>query len=731
MKKVELLSPAGDFETALSAFAAGADAVYCGLGEYSARAYAGNFTFKELSRLVSFARSGGKKVYVAFNTLVDEADVASAADALSRLAEIGPDALIVQDVGVASICRRHFPSLKLHASTQLVAHNLEGVLAMGDLGFERVVLARELSAAEVAAISQKCGGIELECFVHGALCYSISGLCLFSAMEKDRSGNRGRCAYCCRTAFDDGKGGKTYPFSMKDLRLGKDVAKLVDAGAVSLKIEGRMKSPLYVAAVTRYYRNILDGARPDVTLEDLETVFSRRTTELYLDGRPSGGSVIDPVSLGHVGAPVGKVKRVTKDRDGRRWVRFHTARALERHDGLQFASPGGGKPCGFGISEMRRAISRSNAFEVEAGADVEILLPEGGEHADLAKAVVPGADVYVSMSNAMKRRFPKPSFRPDDYPGTVPVSFRLAVEDKSILLEAESGGVKAESSREGVFEPAKNREKNSDAAKTALSKLGGTRYFLSSLEIENPGGLFTPVSMLNDLRRTALGLLDARLEAARREKALAAADAEMPPAIGYALPEKTFKTRFGREIPGGDWDEIVVAVSPGDDVGSLGRETRLALPVFTPEPQFSALRLFVKRALRAGFTKWEASDLATLRLLRTLGVDDITADWTLYAFNAAALAELSRLGVKRFTASPENSEPNLRFLAESGRPVEFLSRQSTPLFISLNEPAAASLGKYAAVRIGGLYVTVEREPRRFFPPAGAATVRVDESWDAP
>ena len=731
MKKVELLSPAGDFETALSAFAAGADAVYCGLGEYSARAYAGNLSFEELSRLVSFARVNGKKVYVAFNTLVDEADIASAADALSRLAEVGPDALIVQDVGIASICRRHFPSLKLHASTQLVAHNLEGVLAMRDLGFERVVLARELSAAEIAAISQKCGGMELECFVHGALCYSISGLCLFSAMEKDRSGNRGRCAYCCRTAFDDGKGGKTYPFSMKDLRLGKDVAKLVEAGAVSLKIEGRMKSPLYVAAVTRYYRNILDVTKPDVTLEDLETVFSRRTTELYLDGRSAADGVVDPVSLGHVGAQVGKVKRVTKDRDGRRWVRFHTMRALERHDGLQFASPGGGKPCGFGISEMRRAISRSNAFEVEAGADIEILLPEGEEYADLGKAVVPGADVYVSMSNAVKRQFPKPSFRPDDYPGTVPLAFNLSVKEKSIHLEAESAGVKAEASSDGEFTPAKNAEKNLEAAKTALSKLGGTRYFLSSIDIDNPGGLFTPVSILNDLRRSALRLLDERLEDARREKAAAAADVDIPPAIDCAIPGKTVKTRFGQPIPDGDWDEVIVAVSPGDDVGTLDRETRLALPVFTPEPDFSALRLFVKRAIRAGFLKWEASDLATVRLLRTLGIDDITADWTLYAFNAAALAELSKLGVRRFTASPENREPNLRFLAESGWPVEFLSRQSTPLFISLNEPANASLGKYAVLRRGGLYVTVEREPRRFFPPPGAATVRTDESWDVP
>ena len=249
----ELLSPAGDFETALAAFDAGADAVYCGLADFSARAFAKNLSFEDLGNLVRFAHAKGKKVYVTFNTLVDEVDVEQAVETLSRLEEIGPDALIVQDLGVARLCRRHFPGLALHASTQLVAHNLEGVLALKDVGFTRVVLARELSLAEIASISKRCGGLELECFIHGALCYSISGLCLFGAMEKGRSGNRGKCPYCCRMEVaGNGKWGtrsgelvgaplrgdrsSIYPFSMKDLRLGEDVRKLVDAGVVSLKI---------------------------------------------------------------------------------------------------------------------------------------------------------------------------------------------------------------------------------------------------------------------------------------------------------------------------------------------------------------------------------------------------------------------------------------------------------------------------------------------------------------
>ena len=296
----ELLSPAGDFTTALSAFAAGADAVYCGLSEFSARAFAPNLSYEELANLIAYARAHGKKVYVTFNTLIDEDQLEGAVEALARLEELGPDGVIVQDLGIAQLVRRHFPKLELHASTQLVAHNLEGVLALKELGFRRVVLARELSLAEITTIAQRCGArkvaadgrpeLELEVFIHGALCYSISGLCLYGALEKGRSGNRGTCPYCCRQEGkrkkEEGRSeaGRCYPFSMKDLRLGADARKFVEAGVTSLKIEGRMKSPLYVASVTRYYRDILDGTHARVTPGDLETVFSRRTTELYFNG---------------------------------------------------------------------------------------------------------------------------------------------------------------------------------------------------------------------------------------------------------------------------------------------------------------------------------------------------------------------------------------------------------------------------------------------------------------
>jgi len=189
---------------------------------------------------------------------------------------------------------------------------------------------------------------------------------------------------------------------------------------------------------------------------------------------------------------------------------------------------------------------------------------------------------------------------------------------------------------------------------------------------------------------------------------------------------RRLKIRAGQTIPPGDWDEVVVGIHADTTPGQVPEGVRLALPVYTAEPDFNALRNAVKRFLREGYTKWEASDLATLRMLKQLGVTDITADWTLYAFNSRALAALAELGVRRFVASPENGRDNLQFLVESGYDVEVLAQQSTPLFISLTKPMdQAELAVYYR---GGLWVTTRRVPRTFDVPDGAST-RVDLSWD--
>ena len=752
---MELLAPAGDFDTARVAFAAGADAVYCGMTSFSARADAKNFTMSDLRGLLAYARSftPAKKVYVTFNTVVDEAQLDSAVETLAELEDAGPDALIVQDLGVARIVRESFPGLALHASTQLVAHNLEGVLAMRDLGFSRVVLARELSAAEIASIADRCG-VELEVFVHGALCYSISGLCLFSAMEKNRSGNRGQCAYCCRLGYADATGAKSLPFSMRDLRLDRRLAQLEEAGVASLKIEGRMKSPVYVGSVTKHYRMLLDamyrGAQTDASAsrEDMETVFSRRTTELYISGRPSADNPVDGESLGHLGAPIGKVKRVTRDREGRAWLRFHTSRALEKHDGLQFLVTGG-KPCGFGISAMRLAISRKPVFEAPAGSDVEVLVENPGE-----MQLANGATVYCSSSNAVKRAFPVPPFRPSEIKSGKPVDVELSLSPSGATATARSGGeTLAEATANQPLDAARDASKTYGAARKAFDRLGESGWRLGRLDVSDPDGRFAPPSLLNDLRRDLVERLDgvaaekmrARVASAldllgRHRGTAQRVDASASCPDGDAQVFSVLKVRADQlgNVDSAGYDEIVVAWSESLDAAAASPDMRIALPVFTPEPQFGRLRSSVKRLVRAGFAKWEASDLATLRLLKQSGVSDITADWSLYAFNSAAAAELADAGVSRFTCSPENGEENLEALARVSAPkAEFLESQSTPLFISLTRPSCDDPSRltgpkgdeFVSFKTGGLWITVRAERRSFCVPSGARFVRTDLSWD--
>ena len=750
----ELLSPAGDFDTALCAFSAGADAVYCGLSEFSARASAKNLTLDELKDLLSYAHSlvPPRKVYVAFNTLLNDDELPRAVSVLAALEQIRPDALIVQDIGIARICRKYFPSLELHASTQLVAHNLEGVLALKEMGFRRVVLAREVSLDEISLIARRCGALkflddgrpemELECFIHGALCYSISGLCLFGAMEKSRSGNRGACPYCCREERPmEVKKAFTHPFSMKDLRLGESSKLLAAAGVTSLKIEGRMKSPLYVSTVTSYYRAILDGVKSKVTLSDLETVFSRRTTELYFRKRPlEGASPIDESTPGHVGAPTGVVKRIVGGRDGRRWLCFHTTRPLELHDGLQFeALSADGRRLGMGISQMRIPNPPRNVCQVPSNSDVEILLPDDGSKESVWSAVKPGMTVFCSMSNAVKKLFPVPSIRRGVNPGECVIEPVVKIKPQ-IISACLNQPVDIEVSIATDTQIANDPSRTNEAVNKAFNRLGGTNYKLGKLSVKNENGLFVPMGVLNELRRLLVEKLDSQMRIVLEEKIKSVINAleDEQPLQGFESPLideenlPTIRLRHDQQIPLGNWGEVVVLIPiDGNLKNEFDPEVRLALPVWTSENDFNKLRSSVKRLMRAGYLKWEASDLATLRMLKALCVEDITADWTLYARNSMALSQLSEMGVKRVVSSPENDELNNGRLAESGFDVEFLKVQSTPLFISLTPPAKnVDLGRYCTFSLGKLYVTTRSEPRTFGVPASARS-RVDISWDKP
>ncbi len=289
----ELLAPAGSWDAMVAAVRAGADAVYLGVGSFNARRHAQNFSLQDnadatpsLQEAVAFCHARGVKVYVTLNTLVLDREIAEALKVAEVACACGADALILQDRGLARYIRACAPDMPLHASTQMTCHTPEGVRQLRDLGFSRVVLAREMSQSEIAACTGL--GCELEVFVHGALCMSVSGQCELSAMLGSRSGNRGLCAQPCRLPFAVGHrpDADEAVLSLKDNSLYGHIPELVNMGVTSLKIEGRMKRPEYVAAATAVLRDLLDGKKPDTQiLDDLRAVFSRTGfTDGYFTG---------------------------------------------------------------------------------------------------------------------------------------------------------------------------------------------------------------------------------------------------------------------------------------------------------------------------------------------------------------------------------------------------------------------------------------------------------------
>ncbi len=286
----ELLAPAGNFDCLVAAIAGGADAVYIGGERFGARAYAENFDTGSIKRAVTLCKLCGVKLYVTVNTLITDREMEDAIGYAALLYRLGVDALIVADVGLIRELRRAVPDMELHASTQLSVHNTPGADEAYGLGCERVVVARELSLENIRSVTSKCKP-EIEVFLHGALCVSHSGQCLFSSLVGGRSGNRGECAQPCRLPYGTA-GGKGYPLSLKDLSLASFIPELIESGVASLKIEGRMKSPHYVYTVTSIYRRLLDegrAANPD-ELSSLRRAFSRDGfTEGYFTGKLDTG----------------------------------------------------------------------------------------------------------------------------------------------------------------------------------------------------------------------------------------------------------------------------------------------------------------------------------------------------------------------------------------------------------------------------------------------------------
>lgn len=323
---IELSMPAGNLGNAIYAFQGGADSVYFGLKDFSARKGAENFSFSDYRKIRKYAKDNNKKIYITINTLIQDSELERVFEVLKEIEKYGVDGIIVQDLGVIRLLKSYFPTLSIHASTQLAVHTDYGVKMLKELGAERVVLSRELSLKEIEKIRKDNPDIELKVFIHGAMCYGFSGLCMASLEKTGRSANRGECAQICRTWFKDEDKDHLFPFSMKDMDAGKDILTLEKMGIDSVKVEGRMKGNEYVYYTARYYRSILDG-KDDEDMHPYTFLREHYSGFFHYKG-PGHDNLITENYTGHEGKAVGRItgqrgkvlqlalSEEIKDRDG-------------------------------------------------------------------------------------------------------------------------------------------------------------------------------------------------------------------------------------------------------------------------------------------------------------------------------------------------------------------------------------------------------------------------------
>ena len=639
--KHELLAPAGNIEAGYAALYYGADAVYLGLTKYSARAGAENFTYQELDEFTAYAHSLSKKVYVAVNTILTDKEIEELPEIIYWLKKTHVDAVIIQDLGVYYLFKKLAPEIELHASTQMAVHNLEGAKFLYSLGFKRVVLARELTLREIREIAKALPNLDLEVFVHGALCYSYSGQCLFSALEYGKSANRGRCVYPCRAEYTypsmemDNKGRfetlKSHLFSMKDLALEQDILKIP---ALSLKIEGRKKTPLYVAAVTNYYRHILDGEKELLDeAEDIKQIFARPWCQFHFNGKNK--DVIDKDFVGHRGLVVGTVAKISKIGDVDTVI-FKTTHDIERHDGLQIDVKGSERPFGFGIKALYNV--HKPVYEIKIGQYATVALPEEHPHISV------GEKVYLASAGTVKKKYSYQKPRPKTFMNTTDVSVRVEIGRTEIWAMCDKAAVSAK----GLFMPAQDITKTENAVREAFSKTGGSGYKFTEIVIDNPDLRFAPMSVLNDLRRRLIEELNA---------GQTVEEIVLPPVKKQTLPR-------GHEPIEIKIKKIDLSLKSDYNVNATPEMamTWFLLPLVCRQTQ--KLKEIVRELYENGVRRFVVDNYYGFELLKEFADVQIAAGSFLYVMNRYAAAALREIGVKWATLALESGAENMRSVVQ-------------------------------------------------------------------
>lgn len=700
---VELLAPAGSREALVAAVENGANAIYLAGNAFGARAYASNFDREALREAIHFAHLRNVAIHVTVNTIVADEEMGPLRDYLRFLYEAGADAVLVQDLGVARVAHETVPNLPLHASTQMSVSSLEGVRALAELGFTRVVLARELSLKEIRHICAHAP-VEIETFMHGALCVCYSGQCLMSSMIGGRSGNRGRCAQPCRLPYTlvDEKGqdvlgdkAGSYLLSPRDLSTIDVIPDLIEAGVSSLKIEGRMKRPEYVATVVRTYREAIDtyyaGKGYAVTQEerdDLAQIFNRDFTTAYLEGRP-GKAMMSDRRPNNRGLLIGRVTAYDWDA---RIVTVKLSGRLGLGDQVDFWVKVGGRVTAT-ISALTDAKGRA-VEEGQAGDTVSFAIPSAVRDHDRvfkvydARLMERAKETYAS--GAPVRRIP------------VAIEVRAAIGEPLTVAICDGEGHRAEGKTDFIGESARKRPLSEEIIRKQVSRLGTSVYEMKSLHCDIAGEVMVPMSEINEARRKAVEALDAL-----RLKEIEAREHR---------PEPKFTDRIARPTPkkahflvavdtlgkaeaalaagadgilfgGESYEHRVIAPEEYERAWQMARKADARIDFNTPRIVHDGQQKHVERLLDA-FAAFppdavHVHNIAMLALVRRLTDFAIHADYSLISYNKQTLAFLKDYGASGATLSPELTAKEIRQLAkESPLPLTCIVHGRLELMVS-------------------------------------------------
>lgn len=630
MKKSELLSPAGSYESAIAAIQNGCDAIYLGGMRFGARAFAQNFDEVLLDKTIKYAHAYGVKVYITVNTLIREDELEACYEYIAMLYRLHADALIVQDLGILHYVRSHYPDFEVHSSTQMHTCNASALKVLKDLGVKRVVLPRETTIEEIKSWNQL--GVELEVFVHGALCVSYSGQCLMSYMVGGRSGNRGECAQSCRMPYTlcDFTGNKEYSkpaylLSLKDLNTIAHIDELQKANVASFKIEGRMKKSEYVGHITRMYRQAMDVSSYKVSEEDLQkakVLFHRGYTDGFMYHK-KGSDLYNPERPNHIGIKLGDVQFSKKDK-----IRVKLVEDLHQGDGVRILLKG--EDYGFKVNRIYLDGLLVNGASKGSIVDIE------------CHKMIPANSILLKTSDILIEKEIRSSY--EGLNRKVAIDMNLyAAENLPLYLTVSDGihEVSVTSSQE--IEAATKRSASEEEVIDKLSKINNTIFKVRNMDVTIDGALFIPVKVINEVRREAIDKL-------------------------YELRSTTFKRS---ENP---YKETIVS--------SYKRESDISVKVRSEKQLLKALEFAVasiyvedkdlyekyknesKVCLCGSRVHKDAYDeVCMISEVGGISLDHFEADTSLNICNSKSAYFLYLQGAKRICASLELSQPDVRALA--------------------------------------------------------------------